>query len=342
MNFWNELKLQNRPILLSAPLDGVSDFAFCKICLDGGADVVYTEMTSANDLYHNSKQLITYLKQFKGTHKVGIQLYGKEPDKFTKAAQIAEELGFDEININIGCPAKGVTSSGGGVMLMRDLDNIYKIIENTLKGTKLPVSIKIRAGVDVESILKHQLTIPDNTINFIQNKKHITAFDLLNKIKNLPISCVIIHGRTYEQLFSGEINYDLIKVCKVFIDNNFLESKKINNISPIVIANGGIIDKVTEQKVLNLTNVDGIMIGMGSYGKPFIFNELKGQTNNDLKTYILNHAKYLFESKPQKAHLDFRKHLLWYLKDNENFKALREDIIRIENLEDINKIVDKL
>jgi len=321
MNFWNELRQQNRPILLSAPLDGVSDLAFCKICLDGGADVVYTEMTSASDLYHESKQLITYLKLFKGVHRVGIQLYGKDPEHFTKAASIAESLGFDEININFGCPAKGVVSGGGGVMLMKDLDNVYKIIENTIKGTKLPVSIKIRAGIE---------------------KNSITALDLLKKIKNLPVSCVIIHGRTYEQLFSGEINYNLIKECKNFIDNNFIQSKELNGIFPIVIVNGGIIDKTTAEKALNLTNSDGVMIGMGSYGKPFIFNELKGFKNNDLKKYILNHAKYLFESKPKKAHLDFRKHLLWYLKNNENFISLRNEIIKIENIEDIKEILKKI
>ena len=350
MNFWQELKSQNRPILCSAPLDGVSDLAFCKICLDGGADIAYTEMTSTNDLYHKSKQLITYLKQFKGTHRVGIQLYGKDPEQFTKAAQIAESLGFDEININFGCPAKGVVSGGGGVMLMRDLDNIYKIIENTIKGTCLPVSIKIRAGINIESIKKHGLEINYNAIescnDIIHNTNNqitkITALDLLNKIKNLPISCIIIHGRTYEQLFSGEINYNLIKECRSFVENNFIESKKKNGFSPIIIANGGIIDDITAKKALELTQANGLMIGMGSYGKPFIFNELKGIKNNNLNKYILNHAKYLFESKPQKAHLDFRKHLLWYLKDNENFVFLRNKIIKIESLKDIEEIINNV
>lgn len=327
---------------MAAPLDGVSDFSFCKICLDGGADIVYTEMTSANDLYFESKNLIEYLKLFKGLHRVGIQLYGKDPEKFIKASQVATELGFDEINVNFGCPAKGVTSSGGGVMHMRDLDNMHAIISNIIKGTHLPVSIKIRAGVNVESITKHQLEIPQSTLDFIEDKTKITALDLLRKIKDLPLSSIVIHGRTYENLFSGEVDYDLIKKCKEFVGSNFINSKELNDIFPVLITNGGILDEATSQNTLKRTNSDGLMIGRGLYGKPFIFKQLNGFKDINVKEFILNHAMYLWQSKPHKAHLDFRKHLLWYVASNNYSSEIRKDIVSIENLDDVKNIVDKL
>jgi len=334
MNFIQELKSKKTTILTSAPLDGVSDFAFCKICLDGGADIVFTEMTSVNDLYYKSKKLIAYLNQFKGLKNVVIQLYGKEADKFEKAAKIAEEIGFSGIDINFGCPAKNVISNGGGVMLMRDLDNVYKIIENTLKGTSLPVSIKIRAGISVESIKKHQLKISDDTLNFLENKEIITALDLLKKIKSLPISMLTIHGRTFEQLFSGDIDYDLLRKCNKYIKKEFKSN-------PLLIVNGGIINKATMENALTKTGFDGAMIGRGSYGKPFVFNEIKG-INYDFKDFILKHAQYLFESKPNKAHLDFRKHLLWYLKDANNFNDVKSEIVKIQSVDDIKNILNKI
>lgn len=334
MNFIQELKSKNSLILTSAPLDGISDFAFCKICLDGGADIVFTEMTSVNDLYYKSKKLIAYLNQFKGLKNTVIQLYGKDADKFEKASKIAEEMGFSGIDINIGCPAKTVVSGGGGVMLMRDLDNIYKIIENTLKGTSLPISIKIRAGISVESIKKYQLNVTDNTLNYLENKENITALDLLKKIKSLPISMITIHGRTFEQLFSGDIDYDLLEQCNKYIKKEFKSN-------PLLIVNGGICDKKTAENAIKRTNFDGAMIGRGSYGKPFIFNEIKGFKYN-LKDFILNHAEYLFKSKPNKAHLDFRKHLLWYLKDVANFDGIKSDIVKIESIKDIKEILNKI
>ncbi len=328
------LILKNSPILTSAPLDGVSDFAFCKICLDGGADIVFTEMTSVNDLYYKSKKLLSYLNQFKGLKNTFIQLYGKDASKFKKAAKIAEEIGFSGIDINIGCPAKGVISSGGGVMLMRDLDNIYKIIENTLKGTTLPVSIKIRAGISIESIKKYQLKVSDNTFNYLENKENITALDLLKKIKILPLSMITIHGRTFEQFFSGDIDYELLKKCNKYIKKEFKSN-------PLLIVNGGIYDKKTAENSINKTSFDGIMIGRGSYGKPFIFKEIRGLKYN-LKDFILKHAQYLFVSKPKKAHLDFRKHLLWYLKDCKNFEGIKKDIVKIENIKDVENIILKI
>ncbi len=343
MNFWKELQNKNKIFFTSAPLDGVSDFAFCKICLENGADVVFTEMKSVSDLYFKSKKLIKELEEYKEILKdnnVVLQIYGHDAEKFGKAAQVAEELGFSGIDINLGCPAKGVISSGNGVMNMRDLDNVYNIIKNTLDNTSLPVSIKTRISINVESIIKNQLILDKKTSDFIEDKDKVTVLDLLRKIKDLPISCVTIHGRSFEQLFSGEIDYEIINKAKEILKAEFSNS-------PALIINGGIKDKESLDKVIENINPDGVMIATGSFGKPFIFNQLKAElenksykiTNDDLKQIIRNHAKYLFKSKPTGAHLVFRKHLLWYLKDCDNFNELRSKIITIKDLDSVEEIL---
>ncbi len=343
MNFWKELQNKNKIFFTSAPLDGVSDFAFCRICLENGADVVFTEMKSASDLYFESKKLIKELEEYKEISKdnnVVLQIYGHEADKFGKAAKIAEKLGFSGIDINLGCPAKGVISSGNGVMNMRDLDNVYNIIKNTIENTSLPVSIKTRTGIKVSSIVKNGLKLDKKTEDFIENKEEVTILDLLRKIKDLPISCVTIHGRSFEQLFSGEIDYEIINKAKRTLREEF-------GLSPALIVNGGIKDKESLNKVIEKISPDGVMIATGSYGKPFVFNELKAGLDNkefevtkdDLKKIIYNHAKYLFNSKPTGAHLVFRKYLLWYLKDIDNFNKLRPKIVSIEDLDSVEEIL---
>lgn len=344
MNFWEKYKKQNQFILTSAPLDGVSDFAFCKICLENGADVVFTEMKSANDLYYESKNLIKELEEYKElfkTNNVVIQLYGQDPEKFSKAVKVAEKIGFSGVDINFGCPAKGVITGGGGVMNMRNLDNMYKIIKTATDNTSLPVSIKTRIGINVSSIKRFGLKLDKSTEDFIENKDKITILDLLKKIKDLPISCITVHGRSFEQLFSGEIDYKILKEAKEYIKNNF------NNTSFIV--NGGIKDEESLDKVIKNINPNGVMIGIGTYGKPYIFNQLKAHlndkkfvlSNKKLKEVIINHAQYLFTSKPNSARLTFRKYLLWYLKDIENFNELRTSIVKIESIKDIEKILEK-
>lgn len=157
-NFWLKFKPHpnpplrkgrevQQPILALAPMAGITDSAFRQMCRKYGADVVYTEMISADGLYHDSKKTLAMLKFAKSEQPAVIQLFGKDPFKFTKAAQIAEQAGFSGIDINFGCPAKKVAGHGGGVTLMRDLSKCRQIIEAVLSGTKLPVSVKLRTSI---------------------------------------------------------------------------------------------------------------------------------------------------------------------------------------------------
>jgi len=193
-NFWIKLKKRKQPILALAPMAGITDTAFRQLCKMYGADVVYTEMISADALYYDSKKTLMMLKFKKTEQPVVIQLFGKHPERFTKAAHLAESFGFAGIDINFGCPARKVAGHGGGVTLMRDLEKSYQIIEKTLQGTTLPVSIKLRSS-----------------IKDLTQQKTITALEFIEAVNDLPISAIMIHGRPYENPFYAEIDYQMIK-----------------------------------------------------------------------------------------------------------------------------------
>ncbi len=307
-NFWHKIK---QPILALAPMAGVTDSAFRELCRQYGADVVYTEMVSADGLYYDSKKTLELLQFSKKEKPVVVQLFGKKPEVFTKAAQVVTKHGFDGLDINFGCPAKKVVAHGGGVTLMRDLDNCYRIIESVLQGTKLPVSVKIRAGIDT-----------------------VTALDFVDKIKDLDVSTLMIHGRYFKNPFTSPIDYDMIKQVK----------EKFNG---IVLGNGGIKSPEDAKKMLE-TGVDGIGLARGVYGKPYLFKQIKDYLKKDsfedmnkqmLKKVILEHAKLAFKAKGSHGLVELRKHLLWYVSGFPGAKTLRSELVKVEKIQDIKVIV---
>ncbi len=326
-NFWLSLR---KPILVLAPMAGITDPAFCTICSKNGADVVYTEMISADGLHYNSKKTHEMLKILKGEKPVVVQLFGKDPEKFARATQIATKQGFSGIDINFGCPAKKVAGHGGGATLMRDLDLCYKIIKTVCNNTNLPVSIKVRKSIKAESCKAKKLDVKSK-------KDIIESIDLIKKIKDLPVSAIIIHGRTYEQGFSGEIDYNYIKKARKYFNG-------------IIIANGNIYDPEQAKKTLQLTEADGIGIARGVYGKPWIFkqiedyletNKYKEKTWNQIKKIALSHAKFVENSGGNYGMIEMRKHLLFYTKNQENAREMRKDLVAIKSFEEIKKALEK-
>lgn len=340
-NFWKELKGKNKPIIALAPLAGITDSSQRQICKYFGADVLYTEMISSDGLYYDSKKTLEMLKLTKKEHPVVLQLFGKDPEKYKKAARIVEEYGFDGIDINFGCPAKKVVAHSGGVSLMRDLDKCREIVEAVLSSTSLPVSVKIRIGINKIKDEKSEDNMVD--FNLDKDKKNtITAMDFVQKIKDLPISAIMIHGRTYEQKFSGEIDGKAIKDIVDFYN------KYKGKDRPIILANGGIMTPEDAKNALKSTTADGLGIARGIYGKPFIFSQIKSyletgsyeETDFDLiKKAILKHAEFLFKDKKKSAHLEFRKYLLWYTKGIKNIGSLRSEMVSIKDIKDIKKVI---
>ncbi len=326
-DFWLSLR---KPILALAPMAGITDPAYCTICRQNGADVVYTEMISADGLHYDSKKTLEMLKILKGEKPVVVQLFGKNPEKFAKATKIVTKLGFSGIDINFGCPAKKVAGHGGGATLMRDLNLCYNIIKTVCDNTELPVSIKVRKSINAESCINKKL-------NVTSNKKIITSLDLIKKIKDLRVSTIMIHGRTYEQYFSGDIDYNYIKNVRKYFNG-------------IILANGNINTPEGAKQTLELTSADGLGIARGVYGKPWIFKQCKDyiktgkykeKTWNQIKKISLDHAKFSFETIGDYGIIEMRKHLLFYTKNQSNAKEIRKELVSVKSINDIEKIFKK-
>ena len=329
-NFWKKI---NKPILTLAPMAGYTDSAFRQICKYYGADVVYSEMASATALNFKGKKTLEMLK-FKKTEKYYVvQLFGNDPKYFKNAAKvITEKIKPDGIDINMGCPVKKVFSNGSGAALMLDVERAREIIKQTLAGTNLPVSIKIRSKVG-----------------------NATAYKFVKKIKDLKIAAIMIHGRSMKQGFSGEIDYSQIKKVGLLYKDKKLKATfanvAFNFLSPIILANGGINTLEDAMKMIKKTNADGIGIARGALTKPWIFKEIKeflekGEYKklglSEIKKAALKHAKMSSKSKGKHGIMEMRKYLLWYFRGFEGAKEVRKDLVKVESVEDIEKVLGKI
>lgn len=298
---------------------GISDSAFRQVCRDQGADVVYTEMTSVDGLFYESKKTLAMLKFSKKEKPVVCQLFGKRPELFEKAAKIVEKAGFDGIDINFGCPARKVVSHGGGVTLMRDFDLCHSIIDATVKGTKLPVSIKIRTSINKSR----------------DSSQKIQANDFLKKVSDLDFKAVMVHGRSYEQGFSGSVDVAAIK--------------KIRSVYPgILLVNGGVIEPEDALELIKKTKADGIGLARSVRGRPWLFKQIKelAQTNKytepsagQINKIILKHADAAFKAKQDHGIIEMRKHLVWYTRGFPRAKELRKKLVQANSTGDIESIL---
>ena len=306
-NFW--LKL-NKPILALAPMAGYTDSAFRQLTKEYKADIVYSEMISVDAICFNNQKTLNMLKHTNQEYPLVFQLFGNDPKKFIKAVKIInaqmknKKIGID---INLGCPAHKVTKTGSGASLMNETDKAYQIIKAVCHTSNFPVSIKIRTKV-----------------------KNVTALESVKKIKDLPWTALMIHGRTLTQGFSGNIDYSTIKKIKQLLPDK------------IVIANGGINDLATAQATLKKTQADGLGIARGSWGKPYIFKEIK--TNQEIKItpsqrkkIMIKHAQLFLENNHNLIPL--RKHLIHYVKGSKNATHLRQRLIKVTTLKDLQAIL---
>lgn len=308
-NFWQKL---SKPILALAPMAGVSDSAFRQLCKSFGADVVYTEMISADALHYDSKKTLELLQFKKSEKPIVCQLFGKRPAMFKRACQVVQMAGFDGIDLNFGCPAKKVVAHGGGVTLMRDLKHCRELIEVTLENTNLPVSVKIRSGID-----------------------EVTALDFIKAIKGLPVSAVMIHGRPFKNPYSAVIDYEMIKKVK-------------ENFPGVVLGNGGINQPEAAKKMLDSTGVDGVGLARGLYGKPWLFKQIKDYLKvgkyqelkfSQIKKVAIKHAQLAYQAKGDWGIVETRKHLAWYVKGFNGAAELRQQLVQANNIKEIKKIL---
>lgn len=321
-NFWNTLP---KPILALAPMAGVTDSAFRQMCKLGGADVLYTEFVSTDAIVYESKKTFAMLKFDPSEQPVVCQVFGKKPEHYYKSAKVLAELGFAGVDINFGCPAYKVVKHGGGVTLMRDLNVVRELVQATCEGSPIPVSIKIRA-----SICKEGCAVDDP-------EGRVTALDLVEAIKDLPVATVMVHGRSFERPFDGSPNVEVI-------------TQVVQAFPGVVLANGGVYSPEEAKALLEQTGAAGVGIARGSWGKPWLFQQVKDylktgtyETPNwaDLKQRMLTHAKIAFATNGAHGLIELRKHLAWYVKGLENAKELRSKLVRVETLADVEKALEE-
>lgn len=312
--------LSDRPILALAPMAGYTHTAHRLICRQFGANLLYTELISANGIIYaksNDNQCFQLAKFNAKERPLLIQIFGKDPKIMAEASKIIfNKFKPDGIDINMGCPVKKEVRQGYGVALMKDLKNACKIVEQIKCSVNIPVSVKTRLG----------FSKPNEIIKFSQALEKAGA-DML-----------CIHGRTYKQFFTGPVNYEMIKKVK-------------QKIKIPVIANGGINTPEIAKQVLDLTHCDGIAIGQASLGKPWIFKQindylLTGEYEEfnlkKIKTVCLQYIK-LFKKHNKSLNLfELKKNLIYYFKGIKDKKYIAEKIFKAENIEALIKIVNAI
>ena len=334
-NFWQKIE---RPILVLAPMAGITDSAFRQICRAHGADVTYSEMASVSALFFKPQKTLE-LVRFKAKERPYIvQLFGNNPEHFAVATKIiTEKVKPDGIDINFGCPAKKVFKHGSGCALMPQIELAREIISAVCDNTNLPVSIKIRAGINpVKSAFGGTAMPQFNRVN---------ALEFIEKTKDLPYCAVMVHGRTYEGGFSGPVDWELISQIKKIIPEK------------IVLGNGGITSPEGALEVLQkYPDLDGLGIARGAWGKPYLFEQIKdllkkihpvkyafsvpaSQEFNRVKKIMLTHAKLIYADKGEMGKFEIRKHLVWYIKGFPGAAELRQKLVRAESLEEIKGIL---
>lgn len=309
-NFWKNIK---KPILALAPMAGFSDSPFRIITSDYGADIVYSEMASVasiffhqDELDHRTFDILKFEPQQKA--KYVVQLFGSDPEHFAVAAKLVEKvINPDGIDLNFGCPVGKVIKQGAGADLMKDLPRAREVIQAVLENTSLPVSIKIRAGAGA-----------------------VSALDFLKNISDLPVSAVMIHGRTLAQGFVGEINCELIKEARQYF-------------SGVILANGGINNLAQAQNILEKSGADGLGLARGVLGRPWLFQEIKENKEIELSklevaTIAIRHARLEEELKGAGAIVELRKHLCWYAQGFSGASHLRSQLVKVFNAQEIEDI----
>lgn len=311
------VKLEN-PFLL-APLAGVTDASFRRICKQMGAAMVYTEMVSGKGLYYKDKNTDSLLKTYEDELPVAYQVFGSEIDILAYTARNLADRPNAILDINMGCPVPKIVKNGEGSALLKNPDLIFRLVEATVAEAKKPVTIKIRIGFDDESI---------------------NAVEVAKAAEAAGAAAVAVHGRTREQYYTGKADWTMIAKVK-------------DSINIPVIGNGDVFSGEDALRMIEQTNCDMVMIARGAQGNPWIFRDAlalwNGEDKPELPTIgeklsIINkQCQYVLEEKGEYVGVrQMRKHIAWYLKGIKGSACLRAEINQKKSFEEINELLKQL
>ncbi len=314
------IELPDFPLLL-APMEDVSDPPFRAVCKDNGADLMYTEFISSEGLIRDAIKSRRKLDIFDYERPIGIQIFGGDEDAMALSARIVETVNPDLLDINFGCPVKKVVSKGAGAGVLKDVDLMIRLTEAVVKSTKLPVTVKTRLGWD------------NNSLNIEE---------VAERLQDVGVKALSIHGRTRAQLYKGEADWTLIAKVK----NN-------PRIKMPIFGNGDINSPQKAKAYKERYGVDGIMIGRAAIGYPWIFREIKHFMEKGelmapptLEERIIVCKKHLHKSFEWKGGIagiyEMRRHYTNYLKGLPNIKEFRGRLVTLNTVEEVEAVLDEI
>ncbi len=315
------IELKNTPLFL-APMEDVTYKSFRWMCKKFGADVMYTEFISSEALVRDIQKTRQKMHLFDFDRPVAIQIYGHNIDSMVRAAQVAEESGPDFIDINFGCPMKKIVRHGAGAAMLKDLPLMQQMAAEIVKAVKIPVSAKTRLG----------WSEGDNPV-----------MEAAERLQDAGIQALAIHGRTREQLYTGEADWTLIG-----------EVKNNPKIQIPIIGNGDINSGEKARKLLDATGVDALMIGRGAIGRPWLFREVKhfletGEilpqpTVSEVVEVLKEQLQMNFEwhDNERSGILMMRRHFAKYFPGLPNFRELKISLLRAETNDEVNAVLSRI